>query len=575
MSTETKSDAKAGPFDRAPTGIPGLDEILSGGLPKGRVTLISGDTGSGKSMLALECLVNGAAAYEEPGLYVSFDTPVEHVREDLASLDWPVQALVDADMLRFKYFGVLNHQTLDVGKFTLDILLQRLDAMISEIGAKRVVLDTTEALFSVVNQTHVLRYELRRLFRWFNERKITLIVTVERPRGTSITGIEEFVSDCVVTLEQRMQQDTVTRRLHVSKYRGSVHGTNSYPYAITAKGNEVYPVTSIGLGYHASEVRQSLGIKGLDEMLGGGVYVGSSVLISGTAGSGKTAFVGHFAQETCRRGEHCLYLAYEESEEQICRNLRSIGLDLNQWRKQGLLHFRAQRPTSVTLERHLTEIMDMIAQTRPSLMIIDPISNFAWGTPEANVKAFLMQLVDVLKAHDVTVVFTSLIRGAGDGGETAEGVSSIIDTWISLDIVEQNDERNRVLKILKSRGSAHSNQLREFVLSAQGIHLQPVFLGAEGVVTGTQRLVYEARLRAEERAQRDEIARLKSELASQQSRYATGVQRLRAEHDIQAHELNQRIKILELTLDERRLGDERLSEQRSAVQFGESVDNDD
>jgi circadian clock protein KaiC len=485
----------AATLPKAPTGIAGLDEITDGGLPAGRPTLVCGGAGCGKTLLAMEFLVRGAKEFAEPGVFVAFEETAEELAQNVRSLGFDLDELVSQNKLLLDHVHVERSEIEESGEYDLDGLFIRLGHAIDTIGAKRVVLDTLEVLFGGLSNENIIRAELRRLFRWLKEKGVSAIVTGERGDG-SLTrhGLEEYVSDCVILLDHRVSEQLSTRRMRIVKYRGTTHGTNEYPFLIGETGISVLPVTSLGLAHQASEERISTGVPKLDAMLGGkGVYRGSSMLISGTAGTGKTSLAASFVDAACRRGERCLYFSFEESPSQLRRNMRSVGLDLEQWEKKGLLQFHATRPSNYGVEMHLTTMHDLIRRFQPRVVVIDPITTFVNEGDSGESEGMLLRLIDLLKAQQITAVLTSLTRG-GDALEGSQAaVSSLIDTWLLVRDIEQAGERNRGLYVLKSRGMAHSNQVREFLLTDKGIDLLDVYVGSEGVLTGSRRLEQQAR----------------------------------------------------------------------------------
>jgi circadian clock protein KaiC len=458
---------------KAPTGIAGLDEITGGGLPAGRPTLVCGSAGCGKTLFAMEFLVRGILDHGEPGVFMSFEERAEDLAENVRSLGFDLEDLIERGKLVVDYVHVERSEIEETGEYDLEGLFLRLGWAIDSIGAKRVVLDTLEVLFGGLENQGILRAELRRLFRWLKEKGVTAVITGERGEGTLTRhGLEEYVSDCVILLDHRVIDQLATRRLRVVKYRGSIHGTNEYPFLIDERGIEVLPITSLGLTHATSTERVSSGIPELDEMLGGeGYYRGSSVLVSGRAGTGKTSLAAHFVDAACRRGEPCLYFAFEESAGQIMRNMRSIGLDLEPWVRQGLLEFHASRPTLHGLERHLVTMYKAVRTARPRVVVVDPVTNFVDTGSVEEVGSMLVRLIDFLKMAEITVLFTSLTQGGRDLESSDVGVSSLMDTWLLLRDTESNGARNRTLNVIKSRGMAHSNQVREFVLTARGVSL--------------------------------------------------------------------------------------------------------
>lgn len=503
---------------KTPTGIHGLDEVTGGGLPRGRPTLFCGSAGCGKTLFGIEFLVKGIVEFDEPGVLLAFEETEQELAQNVRSLGFDLDRLVADGKLAVDYVHVDPAEIAENGEYDLEGLFIRLGLAIDSIGARRVVLDTLEALFGGLTNEAILRAELRRLFRWLKDRGVTAVITAERGDGTlTRQGLEEYVSDCVILLDHRVHDQLSTRRLRVVKYRGSRHGTNEYPFLIGDDGITVLPITSMGLEHEASEERVSSGVERLDAMLGGrGYYRGSSVLVSGTAGTGKTSLAVHFAAAAARRGQRCLYFAFEESQSQVVRNARSIGLDLRHGIDGGLIHFHATRPTFQGLETHLAGMLRRIHQVRPDAVVVDPISNMLSAGTTGEAHAMLLRLVDALKQEQITALFTSLTSsGEASLEQTDLGISSVIDTWILLRDIELGGERNRGLYVLKSRGMAHSNQIREFLLTDRGIELQNVYVGPEGVLTGSMRLAQEARERAalvarqqeEDRRRRDDQRR--------------------------------------------------------------------
>jgi circadian clock protein KaiC len=516
---------------KAPSGIDGLDEILGGGFPAGRPTLVCGSAGCGKTLLSMEFLVRGALEFGEPGAYISFEETEAELAQNVASLGFDVDSLVEQGKLAFDHVKVERQEIEETGAYDLDGLFVRLGLAMDSVGARRVVLDTIESLFSGFSDAAVLRAELRRLFGWLKERGVTAVITGERGDGVlTRQGLEEYVSDCVILLDHRVLDQVSTRRLRVVKYRGTAHGTNEYPFLIDESGITVLPVTSLGLKHKASSERISTGIPRLDSMLGGqGYYRGSSILVSGTAGSGKTSLAAHFAAAVCARGERCLYLAFEESPDQIVRNMRSSGVDLAEPMAKGLLHIEASRPTYHGLEMHLSQIHQLVTQLNPHAVVIDPISNLSSAGATLDASATLLRAIDFLKSRGTTALLTNLTDVNGALESTELGVSSLIDTWIVLRDIEAGGERNRGLYVIKSRGMAHSNQIREFLITADGIELQDVYVGPEGVLTGSLRAAQEARERAAALAREQEAQRRSRELERRRTTLEAQIKVLQAE----------------------------------------------
>jgi len=503
----SNTPAQPTPLPKSPTGIQGLDEISGGGLPSGRTTIVCGGPGCGKTMLGMEFLVRGAQEFDEPGVLIAFEETPEEIEQNVASLGFDLKKLVDRKKLFLDYVYIEPSEIQETGDYDLEGLFIRLQHAVNSIGAKRVFLDTLEALFSGFSNDGILRAELRRLFRWLKERNLTTVITAEKGDGALTRhGLEEYVSDCVILLDHRVREQISTRRLRIVKYRGTSHGADEFPFLIDDQGISVLPVSSVEMKHEVSNERISSGIPDLDEMLGGkGYYQGSSILISGTAGSGKTSLSAIFADAACRRGEKVLYIGFEESVNQVARNMASIGIDLNQWRKNGLLVHEAWRPSQYGIEMHLLRIHKLIEKVNPKHVIVDPITNLVTGSAQKEVYSMLVRLMDYLKERKITTIFTSLTQGGGQSEHTDIGISSLTDTWILTRDFELNGERNRCLYVLKSRGMAHSNQIREFVMSREGIQLVPPYVGSGFVLTGSSRVAQEAKESAEKLVRNQEI----------------------------------------------------------------------
>ncbi|HEY6000682.1 MAG TPA: circadian clock protein KaiC [bacterium] len=536
---QIRTARKLSGIGKCPTGISGLDEITGGGLPRGRTTLVCGGAGSGKTLLAMEFIVRGIREYDEPGVFMAFEETAGDLAKNVASLGYDLEELVRRRKLAIDYVYIERSEIEETGEYDLEGLFVRLDAMIREVGAKRVAIDTIEALFSSLPNEAILRAELRRLFRWLKDRHVTAVLTGEQGKETLTRhGLEEYVSDCVIFLDHRVIKQVATRRLRVVKYRGSAHGTNEYPTMIDRHGLSVLPISSVGLDYGASTEHVSSGIEGLDSMLGArGYYRGSSVLVSGTAGTGKSSMAAAFADSTCRRGERCLYLAYEEAPSQVIRNMGSIGFDLGQWVRKGLLRFHGVRSTLYGLEQHLVSMHNQVNDFRPAAVVVDPITNLMAIGDDAEVKSMLTRMIDFLKNQGITALFTSLTQGGGPVEQTEVGVSSLMDTWLLLRNVEMDAERNRLLFILKSRGMAHSNQVREFLLSDQGIRLREVYLGPSAVLAGTARAVQEAKDKAQTAREQQTVARRRRELEGEQAATRAQLEAMRLKSAALAEEM--------------------------------------
>ncbi len=540
----TTSRAKAKrllePLAKCPTGIQGLDEITQGGLPRGRPTLVCGSAGSGKTLMAMEFLVRGALEFDEPGLFVCFEEEAAELTSNVASLGFDLEDLAARNKLRIDHVHIERSEIEETGEYDLEGLFIRLADGIDTIGAKRVVLDTIEALFSGLPNHAILRSELRRLFRWLKDKGVTAIITGERG-DSSLTryGLEEYLADCVIMLDDRVADQQSVRRLRIVKYRGSKHGGNEYPFLIDENGFSVVPITSMGLDHEVSSERISSGIPRLDTLLGGdGFYRGSSILISGTAGTGKTSFAAQFADAACGRGEQVLYFAFEESPAQIIRNMRSIGVDLGAWFKKGLLRFQAARPTLYGLEMHLAMLHKAVETDSPRVVILDRVSNFTTMAVGNDIKSMLMRLMDFLKGKQMTALFTSLTHAGSALEETQVGISSLMDTWILIRDLESDGERNRGLHIFKSRGMAHSNQVRECLLTNHGMELVDVYSGSDGAVMGCMRLAREAKERAASLASRQEVERQRRDQDRKRLAFEARIAALHAEFEAEQKEFS-------------------------------------
>lgn len=556
MSTNRKAVKPEQVFPKCPSGIRGLDEITFGGLPKGRPTLVTGGAGSGKTLMSMEFLVRGATDYNEPGVFMAFEETGEELAQNVASLGLDLKELIAKKRIVVDYVRVERSEIEETGEYDLEGMFVRLNHSIDSVGAKRVVLDTIESLFAGFGNEAILRSELRRLFRWLKDKGVTAIITAERGESTLTRyGLEEYVSDCVIVLDHRVQNQISTRRMRVVKYRGSLHGTNEYPFLIDETGISIMPITSLALDYEISTKRVSSGIDRLDAMLEGkGFYCGSTVLISGTAGTGKTSIAAGFANSTCQKGERCLYFAFEESPNQIVRNMKSIGIDLEPHVTKRLLKIQAVRSTFYGLETHLVQMHKLIDDFKPTAVIVDPITNLISAGDQSEVKSMLTRLIDYLKTKQITTMFTNLTHLESLESTESE-VSSVMDTWILLRDIELGGERNRGIYILKSRGMAHSNQIREFLITSKGIDIIDVYTGPTGVLTGSARLAQENQDKAAEELRKEEIEKLQSDLERQRKLMKAQVVALQAEFTAKEEEVKQKIaqaKRLETTSVESR-----------------------
>jgi circadian clock protein KaiC len=518
---------------KAPTGIPGLDEVLLGGIPAGRPTLICGSAGCGKTLLGMTFLVNGATQFGEPGVFVSFEETPKDLADNVASLGFDVPGLIAANGLAIDHVRIDSSEIEESGDYDLEGLFVRLGYAIDRIGARRIVLDTLESLFANLSNKAILRSELRRLFGWLKDRGLTAIITGERGEGTLTRhGLEEYISDCVILLDNRVQDQVTTRRLRIVKFRGSAHGTNEYPFLLDDQGITVVPLSSAGLRHQVSDELVSTGVSGLDEMLGlGGIYRGSSMLISGVSGSGKTILGASFADAACTRGERCMFFSFEESADLLIRNVASVGIDLQRHVTTGLLRFETKRPTSFGFEMHLAHMQRELDRFQPEAVIVDPVTSFRG--PDSEVHALLLRMMDILKTRGITTIFTSLTSSDERLAQSDYGMSSLMDTWIFLADIESNGERNRGLYALKSRGMSHSNQIREYLLTSEGVRLVKAYLGVAGVLMGSARLAQEAQERVDAQQQHDEVARRRRDIAGQRAVTERRIAELNAEINAQ------------------------------------------
>jgi len=534
-----KSATPAVPLPKCPTGIQGLDEITGGGLPRGRPTLVCGGAGCGKTLLAVEFLVRGAVQFGEPGVLMAFEETEKELSANVASLGFDLAGLVRRKKIVADYVHIERGEVQESGEYDLEGLFVRLGHAIDSIGAKRVVLDTLEVLFASLPNEAILRSELRRLFRWLKEKGVTAVITAERGRE-SLTrhGLEEYVSDCVILLDHRVNDQIATRHLRVVKYRGALHGTNEFPFLIGDEGISVLPITSLALNHQVSTERIATGIPRLDVMLGGkGFFSGSSILLTGTAGTGKTIISCNLAQAAARRGERVLFFSFEESPNQIMRNMHSIGLQLEPLLKRGLLRFHSQRPSLCGLEMHLATMFKEIAAFKPHVVIVDPITSLMELGTVSEGKGMVTRLIDYLKAKQVTSLFTSLTQGGHALQQSEAGMSSLMDAWILLQDFEGNGERNRVLYVLKARGMKHSNQIREFLISDHGIDVVDAYIGASGVLTGSARVAQGDLEKAAVLASQQEAAQLKREVERKRKALDRQIGDLRSDYEGEALEL--------------------------------------
>ena len=537
-------------IEKCPTGVAGLDQITEGGLPQGRPTLLCGGAGCGKTTLAMEFLVRGATEFNEPGVFMAFEESSQELIQNVSSMGFDLQALCARKKLVLDSVRIERSEIEETGEYDLEGLFIRLGSAIDAVGAKRVVLDTIESLFGGLSNTNILRTELHRLFGWLKTKGVTAVITAESGEGKLTRhGIEEYVSDCVILLDHRVEDQSSIRRLRVLKYRGTTHGTSEYPFLIGQTGLSVLPLSSLKLDHKASNQRVSTGVPRLDAMLGGkGFYRATSILVSGCAGTGKSSLAAHFVQAACMRGERALYMASEQSTDEVLRNMRSIGIDLDPWVKRGLLRFYAARPGAFGLERHLVTIHDVTNTFDPKVVVIDPITNFSSTGSYSEVRSMVTRLIDTFKARQITALFTSLTSGDSSPELSEAGVSSLMDAWLLLRNMECNGERNRGLYVLKARGMAHSNQIREFLLTNHGVQLRDVYVGPSGLLTGSSRVAQEAKEREQAVARKQELQRKKLELRNKRQQQDAQITNMRSEFDLEEKALLRDVNELELNL---------------------------
>ena len=539
---QKKSKSNRFLFPKTPSGIDGLDEITNGGFPKGRPTLVCGGAGCGKTLLSMQFLIKGITDYNETGVFMSFEEPSDDLTLNVKSLGFDVEKLKADKKLVVDHVRVERSEIEEAGEYDLDGLFIRLGYAIDSVKATRVVLDTIESLFAGLDNQAILRAELRRLFHWLKAKGVTAIITGERGEATlTRQGLEEYVSDCVILLDHRVIEQVSTRRLRVVKYRGSTHGTNEYPFLIDEEGVSVLPITSLKLDNEVSSDVVSTGVPGLNDMFyGGGFYRGSNILISGTAGTAKTTVACYFANEQCEKNEKTIYFAFEESPQQLVRNMKSIGIDLQKHIKNGTLQIHSSRPSLNGLELHLLTLRKLIKEFEPTTIIIDPISNLITVGSEHEVRSMLVRLIDMLKAHNITALFTSLNKQTDNFRPdlAEESVSSLVDTWITVRDMEGIGERNRGIFIIKARGMGHSNQVREFVITNHGIELLDVELGPNGILTGAARQTHKFKKTMSDIKLQNEISRKDREIERKRRVLEANIEALRNEFESAQDELS-------------------------------------
>ena len=458
------------------TGIQGLDDITYGGIPQNRPTLLVGSIGTGKTIFAMEYIINGITMFNEPGVFMTFEEQTDELQINVTSMGYNLSKLIADNKIYLEHLHIDHREIQATGKYDIEGLFIRIEMAIEKVKAKRIVLDALDTLFIGLD-SQILRSEIKRLFFWLKEKKVTAIITSEvGDIFLTRLGFEEVVADCVIELNNRLNNQISTRRLRIVKYRGSYHSTNEYPFMIDHKGITIFPIISEAPQIIVSNERISSGIKQIDEMLDGrGFYVGSSILVSGSAGTGKSSIAASFIKDVCEKKGTALYCAFEEAPNQIKRNMASIGIFLEPYEKSGNLHFYYSRPTLQTLELHFIAIKKLIKQINPSVVILDPITNLMIENINSDIRTMLTRFVDYLKMEQITVLLTATLTVSSlELIQSNEGISSMVDTCIMIQEKNIIDSRRRTLYIMKSRGICNSKKEVEFIITSEGISIAPL-----------------------------------------------------------------------------------------------------
>ena len=561
----TKGKVKSS-SDIVSTGVKGLDDVLGGGIPQGHAMLLVGKPGTGKSILSMEYLLHGIELHKENGVYISFEESEKQIISNAASFGWKFEEMVKKNKLAISYIDMQPEQMRTVGDYDLSALILRVKGAIKKVNARRVVIDGINNLLSTFDDERIIRSDLLRLIREIKEVNATIFITGERGHDSwSKMGFEEYLADGLMHLDNRTDGNYQTREIQVVKCRGINHYTGKSPFIINSEGMSIRPLITADFDYKVLKSRVSTGIADIDNMLGGkGLYRGSTVYITGPSGAGKTSISSSFANGACSRGERALFLAFEESSDQIIRNMKSIGLSLDKWVNEKLLYFYTARATTNSLEGHLDNIMTMVREVEPTCVVLDPISAFRPIANENETKLMLIRLNDYLRARKITTVFTAL-SSDGEYSEHADvQLSSIADTWIVVRIMDYKGERNNVMQLMKSRGMSHSRQMKEMYFTGNGLKLQNVYQGPEGVLTGAARIGQEKYEKLKEARNVIEIDKNRKKIERKKSLLEASIEALK-------HEYEEELEALHAAIEEAEEQNSKIKETRKEIENIESI----
>jgi circadian clock protein KaiC len=503
------------PLSKIPTGIQGFDEVSHGGLPRNRTSLVMGRAGSGKTVFSLQTLVNAIGQRQEPGIFLAFEESTRHIVENAAAFDWGLPALPKSKL--FFLDAHLSPTVVRSGEFDLTGMLAILKAKKEEMGARWIVFDGIDVLLTLLQDPISEMREVYRVRDWLlADNELTAIITAKLDGHTSEVahyGFMQFMVDCAIRFERRLEHSVSVHRLQITKYRGSGFAAGEFPLRIGPSGMEVTGPAPAEIKHEASPERVSAGFERFDSMLGGGLFRGSSTLITGAPGTSKTTLAGKFAESACRRGERTLFVSFDESADAIVRNLSSVGIQLQAHVKTGVLRMYSGRTEASSPDEHFITLRSLVREHQPRCMVIDPLSAMAKAGGLSAARAIASRLIYMMKDNGVTVVMTSLIEGDDPEAEATElQISTIADTWVHLSYLARNGERNRALTIVKSRGSRHSNQVRELALSETGPMLMDVYTAGGEVLMGTLRWEKEAEEKFKQNQRRADFEHKKREL---------------------------------------------------------------